>query len=333
MSQIITKEILVEHFAGRSTVLQRTMIADWLQQPAHQQQYIAWLDEWERHHPQYLANDDAALSRLLDRIDVWEQRQPDQTETRVVVLRPFSGYTPWLVAATIALCLLAGLYAGKQYVLYQTIETGFGETRRLTLPDGSRVTLNAHSTLRLPRFGFGEKTRAVFLTGEAAFAIRHTPTHERFVVHTNRGVDVVVLGTEFNVYNRPTGTKVVLSKGAIQLNYAQASKAIRRFRLQPGDLVNVDPSGQLTKSHTEQPNISTAWCDNRFIFNSTTVREIADLLRDTYDLQVVLKSQHLAKRTVTGSFEAKNADEFLQVVAGLLEINYRQHGNTVTFFD
>lgn len=333
MSQTITKEMLAEHFAGRSTALQRTMIADWLQQPAHQRQYIAWLDEWERQHPQYLADDNAALNRLLDRIDAWEQRQPEPMETRVVRLHPLAGYTRWLVAAMIALCLLTGLYAGKQYLLYQTIETAFGETRRLTLPDGSRVTLNAHSTLRLPRFGFGEKTRAVFLTGEAAFSIQHTPTHQRFVVHTNRGIDVVVLGTEFNVYNRPTGTRVVLSKGAIQLSYAQASKVVRQFRLKPGDLVTVDPSGQLTKSHTEQPDISTAWCDNRFVFNSTTVREIADLLRDTYDLRVVLKSQDLGKRTVSGSFEARNADEFLQVVAGLLEINYKQHGNTVTFFD
>lgn len=333
MSQTVTKEMLIEHFAGRSTALQRTMIADWLKQPANQRQYIAWLDEWERHHLQYVANDDAALNRLLDRVDAWEQRQPEQTQTRVVGLPSLSSYTRWLVAAGITLCLMTGLYAGKEYLLYQTIATEFGETRRLTLPDGSRVTLNAHSTLRLPRFGFGRKTRSVLLTGEAAFSIRHTPTHERFIVHTNRGVDVVVLGTEFNVYNRPTGTKVVLSKGAIQLNYAQSPQAIRQLHLKPGDLVMVDPAGQLTRSHTEQPGISTAWCDNRFVFNSTSVREIADLLRDTYNLRVVLKNRDLGKRTVTGSFEAKNADEFLQVVAGLLEINYKQQGKTVTFFD
>ncbi|RYF46971.1 MAG: DUF4974 domain-containing protein, partial [Cytophagaceae bacterium] len=222
---------------------------------------------------------------------------------------------------------------GQGQLRYQTIETAFGETRRLTLSDGSQVTLNAHSTLRIPRFGFGNKTRTVWLTGEGAFSISHTPTHQRFIVNTDRGVDVVVLGTEFNVYTRPTGTKVVLSKGAIQLNYTRPARPKYQLRLKPGDVVNVDSSGLLTQNHTDEPDISSAWSDHRFVFNRTTVREITNLLRDTYNLRVILKSQELASRTITGSFKANNADEFLQVVTGLLEINYKQHDNTVTFFD
>lgn len=332
MNQAITKEILADHFAGRSTALQRTMIAEWLQQPASQAQYVAWLDEWERHHLQYLADDDTALHRLMSRIDSLEQ-QPASTKPAQARIRPLLINTRWLGAAAVIVCLLSGLYAGQRQLRYRTIETAFGETRRLTLSDGSRVTLNAHSTLRIPRFGFGNKTRTVWLTGEAAFSISHTATHQQFIVNTGRGVDVVVLGTEFNVYDRPTGTKVVLSKGAIQLNYVSPAKPIRQIRLQPGDVVNVDPSGQLTQNHTDEPAISTAWCDHRFVFNSTTVREITDLLRDTYNLRVVLKNQELASRTITGSFQADNVDEFLQVVTGLLEINYKQHENTVTFFD
>ncbi|GAB3898908.1 FecR family protein [Spirosoma agri] len=332
MNQAITKELLAEHFAGRSTALQRTMIAEWLQQPASQEQYVVWLDEWERHHLQYLADDDRAFHRLMSRIDSLEQ-QPTSTITVQVRVRPLPVSTRWLVAAAVVFCLSLGLYAGRGLVLYRTVETAFGETRRLTLSDGSRVTLNAHSTLRIPRFGFGTKTRTVWLTGEAAFSISHTPTHQRFIVNTNRGVDVVVLGTEFNVYDRPAGTKVVLSKGAIQLTYTRPAKPVYQLRLKPGDVVNVDPSGQLTQNHTDEPDVSTAWRDHRFVFNRTSVREITDLLRDTYNLRVELKSQELASRTITGSFQADNADEFLRVVTGLLEINYKQHDNTVTFFD
>lgn len=332
MNQAITKEILAEHFAGRSTALQRTMIAEWLQQPASQAQYVAWLDEWERHHLQYLANEDRDFQRLMNRIDNLEQ-QPASTATAPARIRPLPINTRWLVAAAVVFCLSFALYIGQGKLRYRTVETAFGETRRLTLSDGSRVTLNANSTLRIPRFGFGNKTRTVWLTGEAAFSISHTPTHQRFVVNTDRGVDVVVLGTEFNVFNRPAGTKVVLSKGAIQLNYTRPAKPTYQLRLKPGDVVNVDSSGLLTQDHTDEPDVSSAWSDHRFVFNRTTVREITDLLRDTYNLRVVLKSQELASRTITGSFKANNADEFLQVVTGLLEINYKQHDNTVTFFD
>ncbi|MBD2702262.1 FecR domain-containing protein [Spirosoma sp. BT702] len=328
------KDTLFEHFAGRSTALQRTMIADWLREPANQTQYVAWLDEWEQQHLQYLADEDTAFQNLNNRIDTWEDAQHHVTETQQpTIIRPLFAQPRWLVAAAVLLCLLGGLYASRTYWLYQTIETAYGETRPLTLSDGSHVTLNAHSTLRVPRFGFGQKSRTVWLTGEAAFTVQHTATNQRFVVHTNRGVDVVVLGTEFNVSDRPGGTKVVLSKGAIQLNYTGKTRAVRQLRLKPGDAVSVDPSGQLRQSHTTQPEISTVWREHRFVFNHTTVREIAELLRDTYNLRVVLKNKELATRTVTGSFEARNADEFLQVVAELLEINYKQKDNTVTFFE
>ncbi|RYF70060.1 MAG: hypothetical protein EOO39_16420, partial [Cytophagaceae bacterium] len=75
MNQLITKDILFEHFAGRSTALQRTSIADWLKQPASQIQYMAWLDEWERHNLQYAADDDKGLFTLMNRIEAWEQQQ------------------------------------------------------------------------------------------------------------------------------------------------------------------------------------------------------------------------------------------------------------------
>ncbi|WP_080057961.1 FecR family protein [Spirosoma aerolatum] len=334
MKPATMRETLFEHFAGRSTALQRTMIADWLQEPANQTQYVAWLDEWEQQHLQYLADEDTAFHQLTSRIEAWKQQQqpvyePDQLPTiRPLISRPW-----WLAAAVVTLCLLAGGYAGREKLLYQTVETAFGETRQVILPDGSQVTLNAHSSLRIPRFGFVNKTRAVWLTGEAAFSVKHTLTHQRFVVHTNRGVEVEVLGTEFDVYDRPGGTKVVLSKGAIQLNYTNTAKPIRQLRLKPGDAVQVDSAGHLTQTHTAEPEISTAWLNHRFVFKSTSVREIAELLRDTYNLRVVLKNSDLASRTVTGSFEANNADEFLQVVAELLEINYKQKDNTVTFFE
>lgn len=329
------KELLFAHFSGRSTALQRTTIADWLQHPENQLLYVAWLDEWERQHLQYMAEEETAFELLNERIDAWNQQQNiEETEERseLPVRRRFA-FVQWLAAASVVLVLVAGMYAGRGYIFYQTIETAFGETRHLTLPDGSQVSLNAHSSLRFPRFGFGPRSRVVWLTGEAAFSVQHTPTHQRFLVKTARGVQVEVLGTEFNVFDRPSGTKVVLSKGAIQLNYTGAKKAVRGLRLKPGDAVNVDAKGNLTQMRIDEPEVSSAWKEHRFNFNSTPVREIVELLHDNYNLRVVLKNQEIGERTVTGSFQADNSDEFLQVVAELLEINYKQKDSTVTFFE
>ncbi|OIN59956.1 FecR family protein [Arsenicibacter rosenii] len=335
MNKVTMKETLFEHFSGRATPLQRAMIAEWLQQPANQLTYMAWLDEWERQHLQYLADEDTAFAQLSARIAAMkpEHTPADSPPAPVIRRLGFFGPSRWLIAASVTVILGLGTYLMRNRILFTVVETTYGETRRFTLPDGSEVTLNAHSSLRLPRFGFGDESRTVWLTGEAAFSVRHTATHQRFIVHTHRGLDVEVLGTEFNVYDRPGGTKVVLSKGAVQLNYRNAAKAVQQLRLKPGDAVSITASGRLEQSHLPEPAVSTAWREHRFVFKRTPVSEIADLLRDNYNLHVVLKNPDLANRTVSGSFQADNADEFLQVVAELLEINYKQKENTVTFFE
>ena len=168
------KELLFAHFSGRSTALQRTTIADWLQHPENQLLYVAWLDEWERQHLQYMAEEETAFELLNERIDAWnQQKNIEETEEKseLPVRRRFV-FVQWLAAASVVLLLVAGMYAGRNYIFYQTIETAFGETRQLTLPDGSQVSLNAHSSLRFPRFGFGPRSRVVWLTGEAAFSVQ-----------------------------------------------------------------------------------------------------------------------------------------------------------------
>lgn len=331
MEHSVNKHTLFAHFEGRLTPLQRSLLEDWLRDPRHRELYYQWLEEWERLNPQYLADEDGALAASLQRVEAWEsQRQPAAAARPLV--RPFRMSARWAAAVAGVVALLAGAYLGRSYVLERTIATAYGEIRRETLPDGSVVTLNANSTLRVPRFGFGDRTRAVFLTGEAAFSVRHLPNHRRFVVRTANGFDVVVLGTEFSVYARPRGGRVVLNRGRVQLAYYPGSQT-RQLTLRPGDFVSLDRQGRVALRRVERPETHAAWTDHRFVFRETSVREIAGLLAETYGLTVRFKSPDLASRTVSGTFQATSADEFLEVLAELLEVNYHRQGDSVTFFE
>ena len=327
MNQSITKDTIFDHFAGRLTTLQRKLVEEWLQEPLHRELYYEWLEDWERGHLQCITDAETALLTSLNQID----HQPE-AEVRPLSTRPAPFRRRWMaVAATITLCLTAGLYASRLHWFYRSIGTDYGEVRRETLPDGSLVTLNAHSILKFPRFGFG-RHREVLLTGEASFSVRHTLHNQRFVVRTPKGVDIVVLGTEFNVYARPRGTRVVLNRGKIQLNYHSRTQPTRKMLMQPGDQISLDQTGKLAIRRGTNAAAATAWQQHRFSFSATSMREIAALIKENYNLTVELKPQ-LAQRTVSGSFRARNANEFLQIVAELLEINYGRQGNTVTFFD
>ncbi|HAK76113.1 MAG TPA: iron dicitrate transport regulator FecR, partial [Runella sp.] len=231
----ITKEIIFNYLSGRASALQKQMIDDWVKKPENEELFYKWLVEYEYQNPQYSANITAGLERftqLANQVDEnpdWSiLSEPEETEIN------YFSWRWWAIAASIMGVLVTGwLY--QDTLLYRTHRTDFGETQTITLSDGTQVTLNANSSLEVPRFGFGQKTRQVKLTGEANFSVTHTIDNQRFVVKTEKGVDVVVLGTEFSVYARRKEAKVVLNKGKVQLRY-QEGKAQKELMMKPGEL-------------------------------------------------------------------------------------------------
>ncbi|GAB4023294.1 FecR family protein [Spirosoma koreense] len=329
MNTPVNKQLIFEHFADRVTALQRRMIADWLQQPENRERYYEWLEEWEHQNPQYSVEVETALQHSMRTLLGEQVPQQPVFEVR----HPNRFFVGWRWAAMLAgLLLLGGLYASRSYIAYRSIETGYGETRRVELPEGSVVTLNANSLLRYPRFNFGTQTRRVYLTGEASFAVKHLNNHSQFVVSTDHHLDVVVLGTEFSVFSRARGAKVVLQRGKVQI-VQTARPAARRIILKPGDLVSLDSAGFLSMKHLALRDAYAAWQEHRFAFSETTLRDIAKQLEANYGMRVVIADSALAQRTVSGTFSTRTAAELSQVIADLLDVRVSQKGDQITFTD
>ena len=211
------------------------------------------------------------------------------TEAPLVLSESSSWNRPfWLAAASVVLVIvLAGLLFRNQ-IIYQTYTTAFGETRSLTLDDGTSVRLNANSSLRVPRWGFGRTSREVLLMGEADFSVTHTPDDQKFVVKTVKDFEVVVLGTEFTVFARNRGARVLLNKGKVQLHY-QENKIARQVTMKPGDLVTLDPENHIALKMRKQPQLPPIGNEKRFVFEETTLEEVAYMLEENYGLQVEIK--------------------------------------------
>lgn len=340
MEDIVNKTVLFDYFSGRVSPLQKKSIENWLTNTANRDLYYQWLHEWEMSRLQTNVNWQQAYEKTALRIQQTDSDEQTQPVTSIEGARNWLNRN-WLMAASVTLCLLAGGWFFRDVLLYETVQTGFGETRELTLPDGSVVTLNANSSLRFPRFGFGEWTldfdkahqnpRLVELAGEADFSVRHLPHHQRFVVTTRKGVDVTVLGTQFTVFSRDRATRVALRSGRVQLTTQQKNE--RPLIMQPGDLATLNPQGKLAIRRTLHPEVMASWKDHRFVFEQTPLREIAEMLHDNYGLTVRISDQQLASRTISGSFTARNANEILQLIAQLLQINYIRENNDVSFTD
>ncbi len=327
MEHAINKPMLFRYLANRATPLERQAAEEWLKKAGDTETFHQWLLEWEMQSPQYLPDSDAAYRALLERIDSQETGTPE-TE-KPIPGRHRLAWLNWRIAATITLLVCLGAWLLRQPLLYKTYETEYGQTSSFVLSDGSRVTLNANSSLRVPRFGFNSEIRQVDLSGEAEFSIRHTPTHQRFVVRTSDQFQVEVLGTEFTVFARPRGTRVALSEGKIRLDYGKTAHR-KKLLMKPGELVSMSPEGDLTLRHTDKPRLEAAWKEQRFVFNNTSVGEICALLKENFGLTVRPGNTEIAARTITGNFKAGTADDLLTVVGEVLNLQINKHKDHIS---
>lgn len=188
--------------------------------------------------------------------------------------------------------------------LLNTLSTPRGGQYRLTLPDGSKVWLNAASSIRYPA-AFGNKERRVEITGEAYFEVakfRNLP----FRVNTPSG-EIQVLGTHFNVNayaNEPAETTTLL-EGKISLSTTGNQQSLI---LQPGQQAQyIQPAAQapdFLKNEIKVQNVDTgpviAWTNNNFVFSNTSLGAAMRQIERWYDVEVILKG-NIANEAIMAS--------------------------------
>jgi len=330
MKNQVSKELLHNYFAGQSTALQKEAIDKWANDDANKEVFFEYLAMWESLNPQFNADSNEALQRHWQRI---EQRTEANTAQPYASDEPMTGRLHsvrfrWMMAASVSILLIMSGVTFRNKLLFTTYSTAFGETSIVNLSDGSRVTLNANSSLRVPRFGFGTENREVILVGEADFSIKHLPAHQHFVVHTDKNFEVVVLGTEFLVNTREKGTKVVLNKGKVRLLY-QEGKTSKQLTMKPGNLVTFDKDGCVNLKQTPKPQDFVSWKEHRFVFDETTLAEISSLFNENYGIKLQIPDKALTQWTISGAFTAYSADELIETITSASNLTYRQQGNTI----
>jgi ferric-dicitrate binding protein FerR (iron transport regulator) len=156
----------------------------------------------------------------------------------------------------------------------------------LTLSDGTKVWLNAESSLKYPT-AFTSNTREVEITGEAYFEVKHN-AKQPFKVHLPNGSIVEDIGTSFNInaYPDEESLKTTLIEGSVRVVGGDANKG-RAITLKPGEqsvLSRTSPDHQVTTS----PDIDEvmAWKNGVFSFNDADLKTVMRQIARWYDVDV-----------------------------------------------
>jgi ferric-dicitrate binding protein FerR (iron transport regulator) len=202
------------------------------------------------------------------------------------------------------------------------------------LPDGSRVWLNAASSLKYPVSFSSLKDRRVELHGEAYFEVAKDKLHP-FLVETD-GQEVTVLGTHFNIkaYRQDKNIVTTLAEGSVRVGY-QASAWSDHGKIVYKDEVILSPGQQsllkgetisVSKADMEE---SLAWKDGNFVFNDANIEKIMQDIARWYNIEVFYEGP-----SPTGAFSgnisrSKNISQILKALESTKLVHFKIEGRKV----
>ncbi len=229
------------------------------------------------------------------------------------------------IAALILLIAIPSYFAYRYFTEAPRVElTAEDSIREILLPDGTRVTLNAGSTLEYPE-KFKGKTREVKLAGEAYFTVTHDEAHP-FIVSGGE-VRVKVLGTQFNVNTKSLNGKmdVVLTDGKVSVYFKEQTSD--PVILIPGEKAEIpaDLSG-ISKSVNDDPNYM-AWKTRHFVFGDAPLSQVVASLASAYHTPVSLKHEKLGNCRITATFDKQSLESVLNVLKATLDLQISKNGN------
>lgn len=169
----------------------------------------------------------------------------------------------------------------------QIISVPRGLQKRIILPDGTSVILNADSRLSYDMHLFGEKNRTVNLSGEGFFVVSKDSLHP-FIVQSGK-INTCVLGTSFNIRNyRSESPNVTLFSGSLQVASVTDKE---NLLIKPGEQVELNKEDELCVKENVHIADAKSWTEKTFFFDNKTLKEILCELGRWYNVNVIFKDK------------------------------------------
>ncbi len=284
----------------------------------------AWLQADARHFGAY-ARAHAVLART-DRARALSAGGMDRAYTPHAPRRA-RRVLRWVVAAAAAVGVLAiGVQRhepGNEY--YATRK---GEILRVPLQDGSAITLDSDSQVRVR---FSERRRDIqLLQGEALFDVAKNPDRP-FVVRAD-DTDVTAVGTSFAVSlteRRSGGVEVLVREGVVDVADTQGAVAPTRLVANYRALANRSHGIRIEAVPTDDVDQQLAWREGMLSFNGDTLSVAAAQFMRYSDTRIVIDDPLVGSRRIVGLYSASDPAGFARSVALSLGLVVQQDGNVV----
>ncbi|SIQ76939.1 FecR family protein [Maribacter ulvicola] len=188
---------------------------------------------------------------------------------------------------------------------YNTLSIPNGKQFGIVLSDGTKVHLNAGSTLTYPTV-FTDASRRVVLTGEAFFEVKHEKNRQ-FIVNV-QNLDVKVYGTKFNVtdYYEDKQTEVVLVEGSVGLSSTESKRDVKEMFLEPGYMGVYNKYDKSLNNKKVNTALYTSWLKGNLVFRNVSFASIIQKLERHYNVVIINNNIDLANEKFNATIETKH---------------------------
>ena len=207
-------------------------------------------------------------------------------------------------------------------IVYNTLTTPSRCDFTFTLADGTKVWMNAKSSLRYP-VAFQGKERVVYAEGEIYLEVARDEKHPFFVMLN--GMKVEVLGTSFNVnsYADENYTEVTLVEGHVAAYVDDKS-----YDLLPSRQLRWDKENESVDVRTVNVNDYIAWKKGQYVFKGRSLEEVAKVLERWYDVEIIFENEKSKETVYTGVInKEENFDAFVLRLRETSSLSWRMESN------
>lgn len=217
--------------------------------------------------------------------------------------------------------------AQESKLIYNKVETPRGGEYALLLSDGTKVHLNAMTSLRFP-VTFDNGPREVELEGEAYFEV--SKTGQPFIVSTH-GMQVEVLGTTFNISAYPREEyQTTLVNGSVKVNTETGKSCI----LKPSQQATVSPGNNSIKVRMVDAEFYTSWVKGKIHFKDQRLEDIMKILSRWYDMDVIYANEKIKDiRFGCNVDRYSEITPFVRLLEETGKVHVKINGKTITFYN
>lgn len=255
---------------------------------------------------------DALVERALSENNVVSLHEAGHAPApSAIAERRAISFPRWAIAAALMIVCIGSLFAVMQFHGGQSYATGIGELRTVTLADGSKVELNARSSINVR---FSDSRRYIELVeGQVLFSVAKDPARP-FIVRSG-STDVKAVGTQFDVNRQPTGTVVTVFEGRVAVSQhasehvttAPVTAEVPPVMLSPGDQVTAT-TRTITPAKKANLAAATAWTEGLLMFDSAPLSEVVREFNRHNLKPMMIMDARLEDVRISGIFPASGAE-------------------------